>query len=107
MPSLKILVVGATGKQGRAVIQAITENPPYPQYEILALTRNATSASAQALAAKPNVQLVIGDLNRCDEIFQKAGGPGAVHGVFNVQVVSPESEEVQGKALIDVGESAS
>lgn len=110
----KILVAGATGKQGSAVVNALVANPPPYPYEILALTRNTTSATAKSLSAKSaKITLLSGDLNDCPSIFTKAGGPGSVYGVFSMQLPAmgqknvPENiEEVQGNALVDAALAA-
>ena len=49
-----ILIVGAAGAQGSAVVRFLSSTG---QYHILALTRNTTSSQAQALASLPNVKL--------------------------------------------------
>ena len=56
-----ILVTGATGKQGGAVINALLkENAPF---EILALTRDAQSSSSQKLLQKSSqIKLITGNL---------------------------------------------
>jgi uncharacterized protein YbjT (DUF2867 family) len=102
----KILVTGATGKQGGAVVRALLSSPPPYAHEILALTRNVSSPAAKSLASKPNITLLQGDLDDCDAIFAAAGGKGAVWGVFSVQIPSIKKgegnkEETQGKALVD------
>ena len=102
--SRTILVTGATGKQGGAVINALLASQPTPPFKILAVTRNTTSGGAKALASKPNVSLVEGDLNDCEAIFKKADTK--IWGVFSLQVpmgkgASTEIEQVQGKALVD------
>jgi uncharacterized protein YbjT (DUF2867 family) len=101
-----ILVTGATGKQGGAVVKALLENPPPFEHHILALTRQTTSPAAIALAKNQKVTLIQGDLNDCASIFTSAGGVGAVWGVFCVTVPSMkkevESQETkQGNDLID------
>jgi uncharacterized protein YbjT (DUF2867 family) len=96
----KILVAGATGKQGGALISALLKSPPTPPFHLVALTRNAKSPGALALAQKPNVSVLEGDLNDCEAIFKAS--PEPFHGVFSVQVpMKPQVEEQQGKALID------
>ena len=107
MATRKILVSGATGKQGGAVISALLANPPSFPYEIIALTRNTSSSSAKSLASKPNLSLLSGDMNDCPALFEKAGGKGSIWGVFAVQLPSfgqkgaKDVEEKQGYALID------
>jgi uncharacterized protein YbjT (DUF2867 family) len=96
-----ILVTGATGKQGGAVIQSLlAANDITPTFEILALTRTLSSQSAQKLAVKPNVTVIEGDLNNVPAIFAKL--PSPLHGVFSVQTAgNSAAEEKQGKDLID------
>ncbi|KAK8051769.1 nucleoside-diphosphate-sugar epimerase family protein [Apiospora rasikravindrae] len=108
-----ILVTGATGKQGSATIDALIANGALDTHTLVAVTRNPASGSAKKLATR-GVQLVQGDLNDVPAIFanvkkQLSGGGNnttKVWGVFSVQVAvgrgaSPESEERQGKALVD------
>jgi uncharacterized protein YbjT (DUF2867 family) len=96
-PQRKILVTGATGKQGGAVIKALEASGN--AFHILALTRNANSASAKALAAKPNVTVVTGEISKPNSIFD-ANKP--IYGVFSVTIpMGKVSEEDQAKPLID------
>lgn len=102
-----ILVTGATGKQGGATVDDLISRP-HSDFTILAVTRNPTSASANALAAKDkSIKIVKGDMNDVPSLFSaaKATHPN-IWGVFSVQIPmgkgqSPESEERQGKALVD------
>ncbi|KAF6817383.1 nucleoside-diphosphate-sugar epimerase family protein [Colletotrichum musicola] len=105
-----ILVTGATGKQGGAVITALLEAGAEQTHTILAVTRSPASASAKSLEAR-GVKIVQGDLDDVPAIFASAksvlGGPESeIWGVFSVQTAigqgaSAASEERQGKALID------
>jgi uncharacterized protein YbjT (DUF2867 family) len=92
-----VLVMGATGKQGGAVIDNILASPSTSPFNIVAVTRDATSRKAQKLAAHPNVSVIEGDLANLDNIFNKAG---SVWGVYSVQINS-DAEEQQGKAMVD------
>ena len=101
-----ILVIGSTGKQGGAVIEALLSAPESLDVPILAVTRNTGTAGAQSLLAKsPRIKLVKGNLNNCDAIFKAAEVP--VKSVFFVPIpamapgAKADSEEVQGKALVD------
>lgn len=99
--SKAILVIGATGNQGGAVLRALLDNPSFsPEtYSIYAVTRNPSSPSATALAAKsPAIKLVTGDLNDVPAIFQSL--PSKPWGVFSVQPRGKE-EITQGKAIVD------
>src|ERR1051326_6022764 len=93
-----VLVMGATGKQGGSVINAILEAQPEPPLNIIAVTRDPASDSALRLAAKPNVSLIQGDISEPDKIFSKL--PSPPWGVFSVQVNSP-TEEAEGKAMVN------
>lgn len=82
-----ILVTGATGKQGGAVIDALLE--ANSGFEILAVTRDASSAAAKIIAAKStSVKLVQGNLDDLETLFQDAESQvdGPIWGVFSVQV---------------------
>ena len=96
-----VLITGATGRQGGAVIQALLAASS--SLHIIALTRNPDSKAAEALKSK-NVELVVGDLDDCDAIFTTIAKP--IWGVFSVQLgvdpkMTPAREEAQGKGLID------
>ncbi|OKL60738.1 hypothetical protein UA08_04250 [Talaromyces atroroseus] len=99
-----ILVTGATGKQGGSLIKSlVARNAPF---EILAVTRNSKSSSAQRLAQlSPKIKLVEGNLDDPAGIFQNARNvtKTPVWGVFSVQVAigNEAQEEPQGKALVD------
>ncbi|OTA61549.1 NAD(P)-binding protein [Hypoxylon sp. EC38] len=105
--SRAVLITGATGKQGGAVVNALLK--ANADFEILALTRDSQSASAQRLVQKsPKIKLVTGNLNAVDNIFAKAKEvtKTPIWGVFSVQTAmgggaNVRSEEIQGKALVD------
>ncbi|CAD0110713.1 unnamed protein product [Aureobasidium uvarum] len=107
--SKALLITGATGKQGGATIDALISSPSHSSdFTILAVTRNPSSASAQALQKKsPSIKLVTGDLKDVPGIFNAAEAiQKPIHGVFSVQAFvgqgqSVETEEQQGKALVD------
>jgi uncharacterized protein YbjT (DUF2867 family) len=102
--SKSILVTGATGKQGGALISSLLASRSTSPFNIIALTRNTNSARAKSLASKPNVTILEGDLDDCPAIFSKLTSP--LHGVFSVQVpLKAKVEEKQGKDLIDAAAS--
>jgi uncharacterized protein YbjT (DUF2867 family) len=101
MSSLRrILITGATGKQGGALLDALVSRPNGSPFHIYALTRNKQSKSAQRLAQKPNVSVIEGDLDDCPAILKQIDKPW---GVFSVQLPLPNAttEERRGKALVD------
>ncbi|KAI2602564.1 NAD(P)-binding protein [Hypoxylon sp. NC1633] len=103
-----ILVTGATGKQGGAVINALLDREP-KKFVILAVTRDPGSSGAQLLTQKsPSVKLVRGNLDDVSALFEEARKvhPQPIWGVYSVQIsvgkgVTFESEVAQGRALID------
>ena len=105
-----LLVLGATGKQGKKVIETILASDSKADFTILALTRNPDSASAKALAAKSTIiKLVKGNLDDTPNVFRaaleaSAGAP--IWGVFSVQQAvqdgaNQDRETQQGKAVVD------
>ncbi|RFU32665.1 hypothetical protein B7463_g3655, partial [Scytalidium lignicola] len=105
MPS-SILVTGATGNQGGAVIKALLNSPNFSSSDITiyALTRNPDSPGAKALVEKDSkaIRLLKGDLSDPVAIFK--GAPDTINSVFCVTIPNfsgAEKEEVQSKAFID------
>ncbi|KAF1361144.1 NAD(P)-binding protein [Lizonia empirigonia] len=109
-----VLITGATGKQGGSVLNQLASHPTASQFTILAVTRDASSASAKRLLERhPEVLLVQGDLNDVPGLFaaakstlKEAGKPEQIWGVYSVQIsmgpgVTTEFEVKQGSDLID------
>ncbi|RAH44997.1 NAD(P)-binding protein [Aspergillus brunneoviolaceus CBS 621.78] len=104
---LALLITGATGNQGSAVINALLAQEL--DVEILAVTRNPHSSAARRLTQKsPKIKLIQGDLDHPAQIFENAKKAATlpISGVFSVQNPfaagqSVQKEEHQGKALID------
>ncbi|KAI2825573.1 hypothetical protein CBS147321_1090 [Aspergillus niger] len=99
-----VLITGATGKQGGSLIRNLVSRNS--SLEILAVTRDSSSASAQRLKQlSSNIKLVEGNLDNPAEIFRNARAQTSspIWGVFSVQVAigSNVDEEAQGKKLVD------
>ncbi|KAL2133823.1 hypothetical protein VTI74DRAFT_1629 [Chaetomium olivicolor] len=102
-----ILVTGATGKQGGALIKALLAEKA--GFQILAVTRDSNSPSAKRLAAKSSdITLVQGNLDDTEAIFKSAERATShpIWGVFSVQLPAfnkngPAIEQRQGQALVD------
>ncbi|KAJ7114667.1 NAD(P)-binding protein [Mycena crocata] len=110
-----ILVTGATGKQGRALIHALNLGGAgsEPEFHVLALTRTLSSPAANEVAAHNinHVTVVQGSLDSPDDIrriFEDAKKDhGGVWGVFCALAfpglgASGDAEEKQGKMLADL-----
>lgn len=97
-----ILVTGATGRQGGAVIDALGSGT-FGDYDVYGLTRDADSDAARALAER-GVTVVEGDLTDLDATLAAfesiEGGVDAVFGVTTFFEVGPELEREQGRNLI-------
>ncbi|KLO19619.1 NAD(P)-binding protein [Schizopora paradoxa] len=109
-PTRTVLVAGATGKQGRAFIEAVlhSQAESVQDIRIVALTRNPNSPSSKELShASDRVQVVRADLDQPDTVrkaFQDASqSEGGLWGVFVVLAfpglgADATGEERQGKA---------
>jgi uncharacterized protein YbjT (DUF2867 family) len=97
-----VLVTGATGRQGGAVIRHLLPKG----WKLKALTRNPQSHAAQALKQQ-GVELVQGDLEDAASIARAAAG---VHGIYSVQdywAVGARREVQQGKNVAEAARKAS
>ncbi|SMR56686.1 unnamed protein product [Zymoseptoria tritici ST99CH_1E4] len=97
-----ILVTGATGKQGRALIQSLTTHHPTHPLTLYALTRKPTSRTSLELAALPNVRLVTGDFSNPAAIFAQVPEPWGMF-LMTMPLQGAALEERQGKALVKAG----
>lgn len=106
MTAKLILVAGATGKQGNALISALRpEDNVIGGFQILALTRNTNGPSAKKLSLEKHVIVVEGDLDDTTsvrQIFEDAKEKGGIWGVFCVLAypglgANADGEEKQGK----------
>lgn len=97
-----ILVTGATGKQGGAVIRHLREKG----YPVRALTRNPDRPEARVLLNQPGVEIARGDYDDKPSLLRALED---VYGVFSVQTPypdGPEAEVRQGIALIDAAHNS-
>ncbi|GAA6004139.1 hypothetical protein JCM10207_002446 [Rhodosporidiobolus poonsookiae] len=96
-----ILVTGATGKQGGAVLEALQTLPNPPK--LRALSRNPDSPAAQKLKEK-GVEVFKGDLSDSEGLKKALEGAEAA---FLVTTIAPKgsSEEEQGINFIRVAQS--
>ncbi len=96
-----VLVAGATGRQGGAVIRHLLPKG----WKVRALTRDPRSAAARALTGR-GVEVVQGDLEDPISIERAVRG---VHGVYSVQdfwAVGAKREVQQGKTLAEAARKA-
>ena len=90
-----ILVTGATGRQGGAVVRHLLKK----KWSVNALTRNPDSPSARSLSKK-SVEIVEGNMDDADSLIKAITG---TYGVFSVQDfrIGMANEIQQGKNVAD------
>lgn len=100
----KVLVLGATGQQGGAVIRHLLSKG----WKIRGLTRDPSKPAAKTLAER-GIEVVQGDMENKASLEQAMQG---VYGVFSVQtpwgsdpVSGAQSEERQGKLVADAAKA--
>jgi uncharacterized protein YbjT (DUF2867 family) len=96
-----ILVAGATGKQGSAVIRHLQEKG----WKIRALTRNSNSKAAQGMTSK-GIDVIQGNMNDLQSLEKAMDN---AYGVFSVQdfwIVGVKEEIQQGKNMADTAKKA-
>jgi len=96
-----VLVTGATGRQGGAVVRHLSAG----NWKLRALTRNPAAPAARELA-RLGVVLVQGDLDDPASLERAARG---VYGIYSVQdfwAVGARREVLQGKNIAEAGKRA-
>jgi len=73
-----VSVIGATGAQGGSLISALIKDPDH--YSIRAITRNAQSSNAKALAAR-GIEVVEADVNSVSSLKAAFAGSYAVYAI--------------------------
>jgi uncharacterized protein YbjT (DUF2867 family) len=96
-----VLVTGATGKQGGAVLRHLAAK----HWKIRALTRNPESRAAQALKAQ-GVEVMRGDLEDARSLPSAVTGAYGVYSVQDFWSVGARREILQGKNLADAAAKA-
>ena len=92
--SKKVLVTGATGKQGGAVADQLLRRG----FTVRAMTRKPDSPAAKALAGR-GAEIVTGDLDDAPSLQRALSGAWGVWAVQNTWEAGVEREEEQGKRL--------
>ena len=96
-----ILITGATGKQGGAVIRALMGKG----FHLRAMTRKTDSAAAIELA-NTGVELVRGDLDDAASLTAALAGAWGTLAVQNTWEAGVEKEEEQGKRFATIAREA-
>ncbi|MBB6647614.1 NmrA/HSCARG family protein [Halobellus ruber] len=95
----RVLVVGATGNQGGAVVDHLLASEA--AFEVSGLTRDATSDAARALEAR-GVTIIEGDLDDPETLREPVADADAVFAVTNFWTQGYDAQVRQGKNVADV-----
>lgn len=99
--SLKVLVTGATGKQGGAVTRRLLDN----NHNVRALTRKPDSTAAAELE-RLGVEVVQGDLTDRDSLDRALHGVDAAFAMATPFEAGPTAEVTQGVTMADAAKAA-
>ncbi|KAL5343572.1 hypothetical protein BJX70DRAFT_114948 [Aspergillus crustosus] len=87
----KLVIFGATGQQGTAIITTVLNHPVLSEkYALRGITRDASKPKAQALAVK-GVEIVEADLNNASSL------PAALHTAHAVVIITESIYEADGR----------
>src|SRR5260221_2450947 len=96
-----VLVSGATGKQGGAVVEALLAR----EHQVRALTRNSASPAANRLREQ-GVEIAVGDFTDHDSLVRAAQGADAVYAMSTPYEQGAEKEIAQGITITDAAKAA-
>jgi uncharacterized protein YbjT (DUF2867 family) len=99
--SRKVLVTGATGKQGGGVAHLLLQRG----HKVRALTRNADSSAAQSLAAA-GAEIRVGNLEERGSVDRALAGVEAVFAMSTPYEAGTQAETRQGLTLADAAKAA-
>ena len=99
--SKHVLVTGATGQQGGAVVQALLARG----HRVRGLTRKAHSPSAKALEAQ-GVEIAVGDFTDSDSLVRAATGVDTIFAMTTPFEQGVEAETAQGLVITDAAKRA-
>jgi uncharacterized protein YbjT (DUF2867 family) len=99
MVAKRVLVTGATGQQGGAVVDALTSGE-YGEFAVYGMTRNAEGEAAAALADR-GVHVVEADMDDRSSLDDAVAGMESVFLVTTFFEAGPEAEAEQGMRVID------
>ncbi|RJS99482.1 NmrA/HSCARG family protein [Halococcus sp. IIIV-5B] len=103
MRQQRVLVVGATGNQGGAVVDHLLSGD-YGEFDVHALTRNPQGERAQRLADR-GATIVTGDLLDKDDLGSAIEGVDAVY-LVTTPDGGPDAETEKGRNMVDVAADA-
>lgn len=96
-----VLVAGATGKQGGAVVEALLTRG----HQVRALTRNPASPASNRLGQQ-GVEIAVGDFTDHDSMVRALRGVDAVYAMSTPYEQGAEKEIAQGITITDAAKEA-
>src|SRR5258705_1376837 len=96
-----VLVTGATGNQGGAVVEALLTRG----HQVRALTRNSASSAANRLRQQ-GVEIAVGNFTDHDSLVRAARGADAVYAMSTPYEQGAEKETAQGITITDAAKAA-
>lgn len=96
-----VLVTGASGKQGGAVVEALLTRG----HRVRAMTRNSASPAAKRLREQ-GIEIAAGDFTDPDSLVRAARGADAVYAMSTPYEQGVEKETAQGIAVTDAARAA-
>ncbi len=96
-----ILVAGATGRQGGAVIQQLLKNKMHPR----ALSRTPNGVAARELASK-GIEVVQGDMSDPQSLTYAMKGCDGVFSIQNYFEYGAEKEVMYGRNMVDAAKKS-
>ena len=101
MSKLSVLVIGATGNQGGAVVQSLLPKG----YNIRTLTRKPDSDAAKKLTEQ-GVEVLKGDFSDSESLLKAATGMDTIYAMTTPFEAGTETEVKQGIAIADAAKKA-
>ena len=101
MSKLSVLVIGATGNQGGAVVQSLLSKG----HNIRTITRNPDSDKAKKLTEQ-GVEVMKGDFSDSDSLLKAATGMDTIYAMTTPFETGTEAEVKQGIAIADAAKKA-
>jgi uncharacterized protein YbjT (DUF2867 family) len=96
-----VLVAGATGKQGGAIVEALLSRG----HQVRALTRDSASPATSRLR-KQGVEIAVGDFTDHDSLVRAIRGAEAVYAMSTPYEQGAERETAQGITFTDAAKAA-
>jgi uncharacterized protein YbjT (DUF2867 family) len=99
----KLLVIGGTGAQGYAILEALSATE---KYDLLVLTRDTSSEAAQSAKRIPRVTLIQGDSSSEADLQNAFNGVEACYVNTNGFAIGEKEEFYWGMRIFEIASAA-